>query len=79
MDCDKSIELLSEYSVGSLGEDDSVFVKTHLITCPDCEGVLKDLALIVQTASVMRSDNGLAYPDEEILWQRVSVGRRITH
>lgn len=78
MDCTKSIELLSEYSVGSLADDDSVFVKTHLLTCPDCEGVLKDIALIVQTASVLRNDNGLAYPDEEILWQRVSVGR-ITH
>ncbi|MBC7933574.1 MAG: zf-HC2 domain-containing protein [Rubrivivax sp.] len=78
MDCDKSIELLSEYSIGSLGEDDNVFVQTHLLTCPDCDGVLKDLALIVQTAHALRSDNGLPYPDEEILWQRVSVGR-ITH
>ncbi len=78
MDCIKSIELLSEYSVGSLADEDSVFVKTHLLTCPDCDGVLKDLALIVETASAMRSENGLAYPDEEILWQRVSVGR-ITH
>ena len=78
MDCDISIELISEYSVGSLGDDDSNLVKTHLLTCPDCEGGLKDLALIVQTAHALRSENGLAYPDEEILWQRVSVGR-ITH
>lgn len=78
MDCARSIELLSEYSFGSLSEDDSVFVKTHLLTCPDCDGVLKELALIVQTAHAMRSDNGLDYPDEQILWQRVSVGR-ITH
>ena len=78
MDCVRSIELLSEYSVGSLAEDDNIFVKTHLLTCPDCDGVLKDLALIVQTAHALRSDNGLAYPDEEVLWHRVSVGR-ITH
>jgi hypothetical protein len=75
MDCDRSIELLSEYSAGSLGDDDSIFVRTHLLGCADCDGVLQDLKLIVQTALVMRSENGIAYPDEEVLWQRVSVGR----
>ncbi|HEX8283886.1 MAG TPA: zf-HC2 domain-containing protein [Pyrinomonadaceae bacterium] len=75
MDCAKSIELLSEYSAGSLGDDDSIFVRTHLSACTDCDGVFQDLKQIVQTALAMRSENGIAYPDEEVLWQRLSVGR----
>ncbi|HEX3559847.1 MAG TPA: zf-HC2 domain-containing protein [Pyrinomonadaceae bacterium] len=75
MDCARSIELLSEYSAGSLGEDESIFIRTHLSGCLDCNGVFEDLMLIVQTATALRSENGIAYPDEEVLWQRVSVGR----
>jgi len=78
MDCARSIELLSEYSAGSLGDDDSVFVRTHLTACADCDGVFKDLQLIVQTALSMRNENGIAYPDEEVLWQRLSA-RRVVH
>ena len=78
MDCARSIELLSEYSVGSLGDDEILFVRTHLSTCTDCNGVFEDLKAIVQTAIAMRSDNSIAYPDAEILWQRVSA-RRVVH
>ena len=75
MDCVRSIELLSEYSAGSLADDDILFVRTHLSACADCDGVFRDLKLIVQTAFAMRSENGIAYPDEEVLWQRVSANR----
>ena len=75
MDCARSIELLSEYSAGSLGEDEVIFVRTHLTGCAVCDGVFQDLKLIVQTALAMRSENGIAYPDEESLWQRLSAGR----
>ena len=76
MDCSRSIELLSEYSAGSLGENDSVLIRTHLLDCKDCNGVFEELRLIIQTATLLRStENGIAYPDEELLWQRVSVGR----
>ena len=75
MDCARSIELLSEYSAGTLGDDDQIFVRTHLTGCADCDGVFRDLKLIVQTALAMRSENGIAYPDEEALWQRLSAGR----
>ena len=78
MDCARSIELLSEYSAGLLGDDDSLFIMTHLTYCQDCKGVFEDLTLIVQTAAALRSDNGIAYPDEEVLWQRVSA-RRVIH
>jgi predicted anti-sigma-YlaC factor YlaD len=75
MDCAKSIELLSEYSAGSLGDEDIVFVRTHLTTCTDCNGVFEDLKLIIQSAIAMRSENGISYPDEEVLWQRLSASR----
>ncbi len=75
MDCSRSIELLSEYSAGSLADGDRVLVSTHLTTCLDCNGVFEDLKLIVQTALAMRSENGIAYPDEEVLWQRLSASR----
>ena len=75
MDCAKSIELLSEYSAGSLGGDDQILIRTHLSACADCDGVFRDLKLIVQTALAMRSENGIAYPDEEALWQRLSASR----
>jgi hypothetical protein len=75
MDCARSIELLSDYDAGLLGDSDKLFVITHLSTCSDCDGVFRDLKLIVQTAFAMRSENGIAYPDEEVLWRRVSASR----
>jgi len=75
MDCARSIELLSEYDAGLLGDDDVIFVRTHLSACADCDGVFQDLKLIVLTALSMRSENGIAYPDEEALWQRLSANR----
>ena len=75
MDCARSIDLLSDYDAGLLGADDKLFVITHLSTCADCDGVFQDLKLIVQTALAMRNENGIAYPDEEALWQRLSANR----
>jgi predicted anti-sigma-YlaC factor YlaD len=78
MDCARSIELLSEYSAGSLGDEDVLFVKTHLTSCLDCKGVFEDLKVIVQIAMTIGSENGIAYPDAELLWQRVNA-RRVVH
>lgn len=75
MDCARSIELLSDYSADVLGENDKIFVTTHLLDCVDCKGVFEDLRLIVQTATLLRAENGLAYPDEELLWARVTASR----
>ena len=75
MDCARSIELLSDYDAGVLGDEDVLFVRTHLSACADCDGVFRDLKLIVETALAMRSENGISYPDEEALWQRLSAGR----
>ena len=79
MDCSRSIELLSEYTADTLGENDRIFISTHLLDCVDCKGVFEDLRLIVQTATLLRSsENGVAYPDEELLWARVTA-HRIVH
>lgn len=78
MDCAKSLELLSEYSAGSLGDNDVIFVRTHLTACADCDGVFRDLKLIVQAAISMRAENGIAYPDEDGFWQRLNE-RRVVH
>ena len=77
MDCARSIELLSEYDAGLLGDDEKLFVITHLSACADCDGVFRVLKLIVQTAFAMRSENGIAYPDEEALWQRLNTNRTV--
>ena len=75
MDCSRSIELLSEYTADTLGEHYKIFISTHLLDCVDCKGVFEDLRLIVQTATLLRAENGIAYPDEEALWQRLSANR----
>jgi predicted anti-sigma-YlaC factor YlaD len=79
MDCAKSLEMLSEYRSGSLEETESVFVRTHLSSCKDCHGVFEDLDLIVQAALALRNQNGIAYPDENAVWQRLPLGKNIIH
>ncbi len=79
MDCAKSLELLSEYRAGSLEETEVVFVRTHLSSCKDCHGVFEDLNLIVQAALTLRNQNGIAYPDENAVWQRLPLGKNIIH
>ena len=79
MDCAKSLEMLSEYRAGSLEETESVFVRTHLSSCKDCHGVFEELNLIVQAALTLRNQNGIAYPDENAVWQRLPLGKNIVH
>ena len=79
MDCAKSLEMLSEYRAGSLQETELVFVKSHLSSCKDCHGVFEDLNLIVQAALSLRNQNGIAYPDENAVWQRLPLGKNIIH
>jgi predicted anti-sigma-YlaC factor YlaD len=79
MDCSESLELLSEYRVGALGESELVLVRTHLSTCRDCDGVFKDLELILQAVASLRETNGYAYPDENVIWQRLSLSQKPIH
>ena len=79
MDCSKSLELLSEYRAGTLDESEILLVRTHLSGCQDCDGVFKDLELILRAAASLRSANGFAYPDEDAVWQRLSLRQGPIH
>lgn len=81
MDCDKCLDVLSEFQAGGLGENDSVFIRKHLEICVGCLDVFKDLDSIVKTALLMREENGngIAYPDESALWVRLSIDKGIVH
>lgn len=79
MDCSKSLELLSEYRAGALGETETVSVRMHLSGCVDCDGVFKDLELILQAAASLRETNGYVYPDENVIWQRLSLSNKPIH
>lgn len=79
MDCDKCLETLSEYQAGALGDPDSVYIRKHLEICVGCLDVFKDLDSIVKTAMIMREENGIAYPDEQALWSRLSTSKGVVH
>lgn len=79
MDCSKSLELLSDYRAGTLEESEITLVRTHLSGCQDCDGVFKDLELILQAAASLRNSNGFSYPDENIVWQRLSLSNKPIH
>jgi hypothetical protein len=79
MDCSKSLELLSEYRAGALDESEIILVRAHLSGCQDCDGVFKDLELILQAALSLRETNGYAYPDETVIWQRLSLSNKPIH
>ena len=78
MNCEESIELLSDYYAGELDDANKKGVGRHLEKCLPCAGVYTELTLIVETAGVLRRENGLAYPDEQVVWQRMSLTRTAT-
>jgi predicted anti-sigma-YlaC factor YlaD len=79
MDCAQSLELLSDYSEGGLAEADKVSVSEHLSNCVDCDGVMKDIRLIVEAARALRNTNGFQYPDENVVWQRLGLDKGPVH
>ena len=79
MNCEESIELLSDYYAGELDEGHKSGVSSHLKKCLPCAGVYTELTVIVETASVLRRENGIAYPDEYVVWQRMSLTRTATY
>ena len=78
-DCERSLELLSDLRDGFLADADTNWVRAHLDGCGNCNGIFQDLEMIVLTARTLGSENGLAYPDENVLWERIGAGRRIIH
>ena len=79
MDCVESVELLSEFHAGGLEEGRHVLVATHLSICKPCMVVFQDVVLIRSTALVLRSEEGINFPDEQILWQRLNIAQRPLH
>ena len=80
MDCAKYLELLSDYCDGALDEDTRVLVQTHLKDCIPCDGISRELSSIVRIAVALRSESdGITYPDEEIIWQRLNISKQIIH
>jgi hypothetical protein len=78
MDCAKSLELLSEFRDGLLADGDRTLISAHLAICPPCMGIFKDLDSIVAAATSFLSEDGIAFPDEMVIWQRLSI-KRTTH
>ena len=71
MDCEESLELLSEYHAGALGEPDNGGVREHLDCCPPCDDVYHDVETIVHSAPSLREEESISFPDENAIWQRI--------
>jgi len=71
MECEQSLEMLSEYHAGALGETESAAVHEHLNDCPPCDGVYHDVETIVASAPILRAEEGISFPDENAIWQRM--------
>jgi predicted anti-sigma-YlaC factor YlaD len=71
MDCEESLPLLSEYHAGALDESTRAGVRDHLGCCPPCDGVYQDVETIVVSASSLREEDGISFPDETAVWQRI--------
>ncbi len=79
MDCAKSLELLSDFRDGVLEETLSMEVKTHLGLCRPCAGVFQDLDTIVLAATALRTDPAISFPEEQVIWQRMSLSKGPIH
>lgn len=79
MDCAQSLTLLSEYRDRGLDEEYNALVKEHLEKCPPCMGVFQDVDLIVMSATVISGEDGISYPDETVIWQRMRLTKTTIH
>lgn len=71
MDCEESLPLLSEYHAGALDDTQKSGVRQHLDDCPPCCDVYHDVESIVTSASSLREEEGISFPDENAVWQRI--------
>ncbi|MDQ1610760.1 MAG: putative zinc-finger [Pyrinomonadaceae bacterium] len=71
MDCEESLPLLSDYHAGELDEAARDGVRDHLGCCPPCDGIYHDVETIVVSASSLREEEGISFPDENAIWQRM--------
>jgi hypothetical protein len=71
MGCEESLPLLSEYHAGALDDTQRDGVRQHLDCCPPCDGIYHDVEEIVNSASSLRGEQGISFPDENAVWQRI--------
>jgi len=71
MDCEESLPLLSEYHAGALDDTQRNGVRQHLDDCPPCCDVYDDVESIVVSATSLRGEDGISFPDENAVWQRL--------
>ncbi|HEY0101543.1 MAG TPA: zf-HC2 domain-containing protein [Pyrinomonadaceae bacterium] len=71
MDCEESLPLLSEYHAGSLDDTQLDGIRRHLDDCPPCCDVYHDVETIVVSASSLRGEEDISFPDEQAVWQRI--------
>lgn len=79
MDCERSLELLSDFRDGLLEETERVFVDGHLTGCNPCADIFKDLDAIVSVARSFSVEQEITFPDETTFWQRITVTRGTVH
>ena len=75
MDCVKSIMLLSDFHDGALNQEEQAQLRAHLALCPPCKGIFRDIDTIVTAAGKLRDEQGITFPDENVLWQRMQIAK----
>jgi hypothetical protein len=80
MECEESVALLSELHAGTIEESTAILIRRHLADCPPCCGVFEDIQTIIATAtSLNQANDGLEFPDENVIWQRITIVKRTVH
>ena len=80
MDCSESLTLLSDLRDDALNELNAAEVRAHLSKCKPCEGIFQDIDSITMAARVLQDTvDGITFPDEDALWQRMGLAKREIH
>jgi hypothetical protein len=78
IDCAKSIQLLSEFRAGALDENQIIGIRAHLIECDPCMSVFSDMETIILAAAALKNGD-ISYPDENVIWERIEMNKKIVH
>jgi len=80
MKCEQSLELLSDFHAGELDAAATTGINSHLAECPPCADVYEELTIIVETAITLRAaKDTISYPDETLIWQRITFVAESAH
>lgn len=76
MNCTESLALLSDYHDALLSVEDSTQVRIHLLECAPCDGVFRELKMIVIIAADLRDGRSTSFPDEAAFWERLTIHKQ---